>query len=85
MSNNRDTVYNNLLKEYSRKANATQKPKVKELLDLYQSGKVFSKVTMQRQRNRYLGKHVDETARDIYFYKTMAENMSNTNTKNESK
>ena len=80
-NNNRENIYKRLLKEYSRKANATQKPKVKELLNLYQTGEVFSKVTMQRQLNRYLGKHVDETARDIYFYKTMAENMNNTNAK----
>ena len=78
MSNNRDTVYKNLLKEYSRKANANQKPKVKELLNLYKTGKVFSKVTIRKELNRYLGRHANETARDLQLLTTMVK--SNTNT-----
>ena len=42
MSNNREVIYKNLLKEYLRKANANQKPKVKELLNSYKSGEIFS-------------------------------------------
>ena len=76
-NNNRDTIYKNLLKEYSRKANANQTPKVKEILSLYQSGKIFSKVTVHKQLNRYLGRHADETARDLQFYQTMIKNISN--------
>ena len=43
MSNNRENIYKTLEKEYLRKANATQKPKVRELLNLYKTNKIFSK------------------------------------------
>ena len=78
MSNNREVIYKNLLKEYSRKANANQKPKVKELLNLYKTGKVFSKITIRKELNRYLGRHANETARDLQLLTTMVK--SNTNT-----
>ena len=64
MSNNRDTIYKNLLKEYLRKANANQKPKVKEILSLYQSGNIFSQVTVQKQLNSYLNSRNDDRMRD---------------------
>jgi hypothetical protein len=78
MSNNRENIYKTLEKEYLRKANATQKPKVRELLNLYKSGKIFSKVTMQKTLNRYLGRHANEASRDLYFYKTMLTNINDT-------
>ena len=63
MTNNRIDTYKTLEKEYLRKSNATQKPKVRELLALYQSGKIFSKITIQKELNRYLGRHPSEKDR----------------------
>jgi hypothetical protein len=66
-----------LLKEYSRKANATQKPKVKEILNLYQTGKIFSKVTVQKQLNSYLNSRNDDRMRDLQFLQLNVKNISN--------
>ena len=61
-----------------RKAKGQQKERVRELLSLYESGKIFSKVTMQKTLNRYLGRHPNEASRYLYFYKTMLTNINDT-------
>ena len=77
MSNNRETIYKKILKEYLRKANANQKPKVKELLNSYKSGEIFSKVTMRKQLNSYLNTRKDDTIRDLQFLQLNVKNISN--------
>ena len=45
---------------------------------MYKNGKMFSKVTTQRELNKYLGRHPSETARELHFYKTLVKYMGNT-------
>ena len=72
---NRTNTLKKLEKEFSPKARGKQKERVREILGLYESGKIFSKVTMQKTLNRYLGRHPNEASRELYFYKTMANNV----------
>ena len=68
----RNSVYNELKTYYLKKARGEQQRKrVIELLDLYKAGKMFSKITAQRELNRYLGRFKSEQERDLHFYKTM--------------
>ena len=46
---------------------AKQKGRVGDLLNLYKDGKIFSKITIQRELNRYLGRFKSEGERDLYF------------------
>ena len=65
-------TYKTLEKEYLRKSKGNQKEKVKDLLKLYKDEKIFSKITIQRELNRYLGQSFkNEGERELYFYKTM--------------
>ena len=75
---NRTNTLKTLEKQFLPNAKGQQKDRVRELLSLYESGKIFSKVTMQKTLNRYLGRHPNEASRDLYFYKTMLTIMNDT-------
>jgi hypothetical protein len=63
------TSYKALEKQFLPKAKgAKQKERVRDLLSLYQDGKIFSKITAQRELHRYLGRFKDEGERDLYFF-----------------
>ena len=73
MSRNiRSETYKALYKEYERKAKGKQRERVNDLLNLYKDGRIFSKITLQRDSNRYLGQSFkNETERELYYFKTM--------------
>ena len=65
---NRIVSYKALEKQFLPKAKGPrQKERVRDLLNLYSDGKVFSKITMQRELNRYLGRFKNEGERDLFF------------------
>ena len=67
-----------LEKYYKNKAKGKQKERVKDFLKLYKDGKIFSKVTIQREINRYLGQSFkSEGERDLFYYKTMTKYLDN--------
>ena len=74
---NRTNILKTLEKRFLPKAKGKQKERVREFLDLYKSGKIFSKITIQRELNRYLGRHPSETARELHYYKTLVKYMGN--------
>ena len=86
MSNRLET-YKSLEKYYLRKSKGKQKEGVKEILKLYKDGKIFSKITIQRELNRYLGQSFkSEKERDSYYDKTKeTANLNLTNLLRESK
>ena len=55
MTTNRNTTFEALKKYYKTKTKGKQKERVEEILKLYKDGKIFSKITVQRELNRYLG------------------------------
>ena len=70
-----------LEKYYKNKAKGKQKERVKDFLKLYKDGKIFSKVTIQREINRYLGQSFkSEAERDLFYYKTMTKYLDNPTT-----
>ena len=81
MSNNRVETYKTLQKQFLNKAKGKQKERVKDLLTLYKEGKIFSKVSIQRELNRYLGRFKSEDERELYYLKTMTEHIANKRTK----
>ena len=78
---NRLESYRTLEKYYKNKAKGKQKERVKDFLKLYKDGKIFSKVTIQREINRYLGQSFkSEGERDLFYYKTMTKYLDNPTT-----
>ena len=74
---NRIVSYKALEKQFLPKAKGPrQKERVRDLLNLYSDGKVFSKITMQRELNRYLGRFKNESERDLYFFQSMAKHLN---------
>jgi hypothetical protein len=69
MSNNiRSETYKALYKKYVPKAKGKQKERVIDLLNLYKDARIFSKITLQHDLNRYLGRSFkNETERVILF------------------
>jgi hypothetical protein len=64
---NRITSYKALEKQFLPKAKGPrQKERVRDLLSLYQDGKIFSKITAQRELHRYLG--VSRTRANVKFF-----------------
>ena len=63
--------YKELEKQYLRKAKGRMKGRVTDLLNLYKDGHLYSKVTLQREVNRYLGHFKSEGERDLHYFKTM--------------
>ena len=73
---NRITSYKSLEKQFLPKAKgAKQKERVRDFLGLYQDGKIFSKITAQRELNRYLGRFKNEGERDLSFFQSMARHL----------
>jgi len=71
-SNIRSETYKTLYKDYVPKAKGKQKERVIYLLNLYKDARIFSKITLQRDLNRYLGRSFkNETERELYYFKTM--------------
>jgi hypothetical protein len=60
-----------LQKQYKNKVKGKQKDRVNDLLKLYKEEKIFSKITIQRELNRYLGHFKTEDAREKHFFETM--------------
>ena len=59
-------------KQYLRKSKGKQKERVSDLLKLYKDGKIFNKISIQREVNRYLGQSFkNEQERELQYYKTM--------------
>ena len=66
---NRIVSYKALEKQFLPKAKGVkQKERVRDLLGLYQEGKIFSKITAQRELNRFLGRFKNEGVRDLFFF-----------------
>jgi hypothetical protein len=74
---NRIETYKHLEKQYIRKSKGKQKERVKDLLNMYKDGRIFSKVTIQRELNRYLGHFKNEDQRDLHYFNTMAKYVTN--------
>ena len=65
---NRITSFKALEKQLLPKAKGKQKERVRDLLKLYSDGNMFSKITIQRELNRYLGRFKNEGERDLYYF-----------------
>ena len=74
MSNRLET-YRTLENTNLRKSKGNQNAKVNDLLKLYNDENLFSKITIQRELNRYLGRFKSEVERDLYFFQTMAKHL----------
>jgi hypothetical protein len=69
---NRLETFETLKKQYKHKAKGKQKERVADLLKLYKDEKIFSKITIQRELNRYLGQSFkNEDEREKHYFKTM--------------
>ena len=66
---NRITSLKALEQQFLPTAKGKQKERVRDLFNLYSDGKIFSKVTMQRELNRFLGRFKSEGERELYFSK----------------
>ena len=67
---NRLESYKTLEKQYKNKVKGKQKERVSDLLKLYKDEKIFSKITIQRELNRYLGQSFkNEDEREKHFSK----------------
>ena len=80
MNNNRLDTYKTVQRYYQNKAKGKQKGRVADLLKLYMDGKIFSKITAQREINRYLGRFKTEGERDMYYFQTIGKHMTNIRT-----
>ena len=77
----RNETLKTLEKYYKNRAKGKQKERVNDFLKLYKEGKIFSKVTIQREINRYLGQSFkNEAERDLFYYKTMTKYLDNPTT-----
>ena len=77
----RNETLKTLEKYYKNKAKGKQKERVKDFLKLYKDGKIFSKISIQKILNRYLGQSFkSEQERDLFYYKTMTEYLDNPTT-----
>ena len=75
---NRTNTLKTLEKQFLPKAKGKQKERVREFLDLYKDGKIFSKVTIQRELNRYLGRTFkNEDERESYYDKATSKYSEN--------
>jgi hypothetical protein len=63
----RITSYKALEKQFLHKAKGKKKDRVADLLNLYKDGKIFSKITAQRELHRYLGRFKNEGEREVFF------------------
>ena len=59
-------TYKSLEQYYKNKSKGKQKERVSDLLKLYKDGKIFSKITIQRELNRYLGQSFKNETRESY-------------------
>ena len=69
---NRLKTFETLQKQHKNKVKGKQKERVSDLLKLYKDEKIFSKITIQRELNRYLGKSFkNEDEREMHYFQTM--------------
>ena len=74
-------TFETLKKQYRNKAKGKQKERVADLLKLYKDEKIFSKITIQRELNRYLGQSFkNEDERELHYFRTMAKYITNSGT-----
>ena len=65
-------TFETLQKQYKNKVKGKQKDRVSDLLKLYKEEEIFSKITIQRELNRYLGqsfKNEGEREKTFFFSK----------------
>ena len=69
---NRLKTFETLQKQHKNKVKGKQKERVSDLLKLYKDEKIFSKITIQRELNRYLGQSFkNEDEREKHYFETM--------------
>ena len=64
-------TFETLQQQYKNKVKGKQKERVSDLLKLYKDEQIFSKITFQRELNRYLGHFNNEGERERHFFETM--------------